>query len=486
VDLARLLDLAALDRELAARSFRAFAEAAFSQVEPGVTFLPNWHIDAICDHMEAVFRNDIKDLVINVPPGSMKSLLVCTLYPAWAWTQDPGRRGIYASYAADLANRDSLRCRQLIESPWYQARWGEAATAPEWRKVVHNHDQWAVQRFSNAAAGFRMATTVAGRLVGYHGHDLVVDDPIKPDECTDLALDKAATWWTKGMVTRRLPGAHRIVIMQRLHERDLAGISIDAGFNALVVPMRSEKTLRTRTPLRVVDPRTEIDQPLWPARWTEQELIELEADLGPRQVAAQLQQRPAPAEGAIFTHSMVRYYKAHPALRRMRVILSVDANFKATSQGSYAVIQTWGSIGGDQYLLDQVRERFAFSDLLEAVRRMAAKWSTASTILIEDKANGPAIISVLEKELSGVIPCEPHGDKVQRAHAVEPMWAAGNVHLPDPSIAPWIEDFVLELLSFPVARHDDQVDAMSQALAYLKRRNMDKFIAAMNKVGKRA
>lgn len=482
VDPAQLLDEIAIDRELASRSFRAFAESAFPVVEPGVSFLSNWHIDAICDHMQAIFRGDLADLVINVPPGSMKSLLVCTLYPAWAWTQDPGRRGIYASYSGDLSNRDSLRCRQLIESQWYQERWGEVAREPAWRKVVHNKDQWAVQRFTNDRAGFRMATTVAGRLVGYHGHDLVVDDPVKPDECTDLALDKAERWWFQGMVSRRLPGATRIVIMQRLHERDLAGLSIEAGFHSLVIPMRAEREVRTRTPLRVEDPRTTEGEPLWPARWTTKELAELERDLGPRQTAAQLQQRPAPAEGAIFVHGMIRYYKAHPAIRRMRVVLSVDANFKKTSQGSYAVIQAWGTLGGDMYLLDQVRERFEFSALLAAVKRMAAKWSTASTILVEDKANGPAVISMLQKELSGVLPCEPHGDKVQRAHAVEPVWAAGNVHLPDPSIAPWVDDFVLELTSFPVGKHDDQVDAMSQAVSYLKRRNMDKFIAAMNKV----
>jgi hypothetical protein len=154
----RLLDLIELDRELAARSFRSFAETAFAQVEPGVTFLPSWHIDAICEHMQAIFRGDIKDLVINVPPGSMKSLLVCTLYPAWVWTQNPGRRGIYASYDSDLANRDSLRCRQVIESPWYQARWGEEAPDPAHRQVMRNKDQWAIKRFSNLAAGYRMAT----------------------------------------------------------------------------------------------------------------------------------------------------------------------------------------------------------------------------------------------------------------------------------------------------------------------------------------
>ena len=484
-DPAQLLDLIAIDREVAKRSFRGYAESAFPQVEPGVPFLSNWHIDAICDHMQAVFQGDIKDLVINVPPGSMKSLAVCTLYPTWAWTQDPGRRGIYASYSADLANRDSLRARQLIESPWYQERWGESAAEPEWRKIVHNKDQWAVQRFSNDRAGFRMATTVAGRLVGYHGHDLVVDDPIKPTECTDLALDRAREWWFRGMITRRLPGASRVVIMQRLHERDIAGLSIEAGFECLVIPMRAEKTLRTRTPLKVVDPRKTEGEPLWPARWSESELADLETELGPRQAAAQLQQRPAPADGAIFKANFLRYYKAAPALRRMRVMLSVDANFKATDNGSYGVIQTWGAIGGDFYLLDQLRDRYSFSALLAAVKRQAAKWRTASTILVEDKANGPAIISMLQKDLSGVIPCEPHGDKVQRANAVEPLWAAGNVWLPDESIAPWVRDFELELLAFPVGKHDDQVDAMSQALSYLKQRSMDKFIQAMAEAQKR-
>lgn len=475
-DTARLLDLIAIDRELASRSFFDYVKIAFPQVEPGVPFLDNWHIQALCAHMQAVFDNEIKDLVINVPPGSMKSLAICTLYPTWTWTQDPGRRGIYASYSADLANRDSLRSRQLIESPWYQERWGEAADNPI---VVRNRDQWSVQRYSNQAAGFRMATTVAGRLVGYHGHDLIVDDPIKPTDCTDLALDAAEFWWFKGMITRRLPNAHRVVIMQRLHDRDLAGLSIEAGFASLVIPMEYEKGPRTKTPLGTVDPRTREGEPLWPARWSETELAELKKDLGPRETAAQLQQRPAPAEGAIFKEAYLKWYKAAPALRRMNVVLSVDANFKRTDTGSYAVAQVWGARGAEYYLLDQIRDRYSFSELLDAVRRLASKWRTASRILVEDKANGSALVNVLGKELSGVTPVLPERDKVRRAHAIEPLWAAGNVYLPDRSIAPWIDDFWLECRSFPVAKHDDQVDAMSQALAHLKHRNVDRFVRAV-------
>ena len=480
---AEMLDLIALDRELAGRSFRQYVEMAFPQVEPGVRFLANWHIDAICEHMQAVFNNEIKNLVINVPPGSMKSLSICTLYPTWAWgpADNPARRMIFGSYGEPLAYRDSLRSRQLIESQWYQARWGEAAETP-WNRVIANKQQWAKRLFSNTAGGSRQAVTVRGGVTGFHAHDIVVDDPIKPQECTEVALTEAEEWWFRTIPSRRLAGAHMVVIMQRLHERDIAGICLEKGWDCLVIPMEYERAVRTCTPLKWEDPRTQEGEPLWPERWPGTDLPELKETMGPREVASQLQQRPAPAEGAIFKKSYIRYYNAAPPLRKMRVMLSVDANFKATDNGSYAVIQAWGMLGSNFYALDQRRGRWAFSELLEEVRQMAAKWSTASTILVEDKANGPAIISMLSKELSGVIPCEPHGDKVQRANAVEPLWAAHNVWLPDERIAPWVKDFVHELLTFPVARHDDQVDTMTQALSYLKGKNMDKFVKAMQNV----
>lgn len=483
-DTARMLDAIALDRELAARSFYHYLEMSFPVIEPGVRFMSNWHIGAIAEHVEAVFANQIKNLVINVPPGSMKSLSICTQYPTWAWgpANHPGRRMIFGSYAEDLSNRDSLRSRMLIESDWYQQRWGEGAAEPEWRRVVRNPRQWAKRRFDNLAGGIRMATTPAGRVTGFHGHDLVVDDPTKPAECTNLALTQVEDWWFKTMPSRKLPDAHAIIIMQRLHDRDLAGLCIERGYDCLIIPMEYEREVRTRTPLKWKDPRTKEGEPLWPERWPGTDLPELKEALGPRETAAQLQQRPAPAEGAIFKDPMFKFYKIAPSVRRMSVILSVDANFKKTDNGSFAVGQAWGQIASDCYLLDQVRGRWSFSELLEAIRRLAERWPTAYRILVEDKANGSALVDVLGKELSGVTTVLPEKDKVRRAHAVEPMWAAGNVWTPDPSVAPWVKDYVLELKSFPVGKNDDQVDTMTQALAHLKHRNMSKFLQAMKNV----
>ena len=507
---AHSIDDVHIDRELAGRGLYDFTELAFPIVEPDIQFMANWHIGAICEHLQAFREREIKNLIINIPPGAMKSLLCCVMYPAWAWTTEPGRRMIYGSFSGDVSKRDSLKTRQLVESLWYQERWGALAEGSEqvkdapprpWARVTPNQDQWEAKRFSNMKGGFRYGVTVGGQVLGFHGNDQFADDPVKPDplDISDKNMLVAKGWWNGVMSTRKLPGCGRCIIMQRLHELDLAGVAIDSGdYETLVIPMEHDPSrVRSSTSLGFEDPRTEKGEHLWPERWPggqarDGEVETLKRDLGPRQAAAQLDQDPAPAEGAIFKHSMVQYFLEPPSVRRFdRMLLSVDATFKKTLKGSFVVNQVWGQDQADVFLMDQIRARMSFSETIESIVRLAEKWPDLTTILIEDKANGPAIIDALQKILPGIIPAEPHGDKESRANAVEPMWAAGNVWLPDPSICdidpetrqPWVVGFVKELTSFPVAAHDDQVDAMSQALAYLRRHSMVNFSKAMDALG---
>lgn len=485
-----------IDRELASRGLRDFVEMAFPLVEPGVSFMSNWHIDAVCDHLDAFRNKQIKNLVINMPPGAMKSLTVCVMYPAHAWTIQPGRRMIYGSFSGDVAKRDSLKTRQLVESPWYQERWGALAEgqdsdAKPWTRVIQNADQWDVKRFSTMAGGFRYGVTVGGQVLGFHGHDQFADDPVKPDplEISDKAMMTAKGWWNGVMSTRKLPGCGRCIIMQRLHEDDLAGVALGTGdYEALIIPMEHDVSrVRCHTSLGFEDPRTETGEHLWPERWPDDEVEILKTDLGERQAAAQLDQDPAPKEGAIFKDHMFRYFLEYPDRRTIdRTMISVDATFKKTLKGSFVVIQVWGQIGVNCYLLDQVRARMAFSQTIQDIVGMAEKWPDVTTVLVEDKANGPAIIDALQKVMSGVVPAEPHGDKESRANAVEPMWAAGQVWTPDKTLVDWVagkEGYHAELTRFPSSKYDDQVDAMSQALAYLRRRSAVTFNKAMDALG---
>jgi hypothetical protein len=181
---------------------RQFVEQAWPILEPEALFIPNWHVDAICAHLEAVIDGRIRRLVINVPPGFMKSLLVCVFWPAWVWTFRPGWRGIFSSYAGDLAIRDSVKCRALIESEWYRGTF-----APSWQL---SSDQNVKSYFQNTRMGFRLSLSVGGKGTGFRGHCVVVDDPLNVrDGFSDLALDEVVRWWDKTMSTRQRPARRR-------------------------------------------------------------------------------------------------------------------------------------------------------------------------------------------------------------------------------------------------------------------------------------
>jgi hypothetical protein len=185
---------AKVDRELAMRSLREFVRQAWHVVEPSTPFVPGWHIDAICDHLEAVMRGDIRNLLINVPPRHMKSLLVSVFWPAWEWIRHPERRWLYSSYGSHLSVRDSVKCRRLIESPWYRARWGHVFSLTS--------DQNAKMRFDNNRSGYRLSTSVSGAVTGEGGDRIVCDDPHKVDEVeSDTVRKTVIDWWPKPRLT---------------------------------------------------------------------------------------------------------------------------------------------------------------------------------------------------------------------------------------------------------------------------------------------
>lgn len=483
LDLALAMESASdadIDREIAARGLRGYSEAAWSLVEPGRDFVGGWHIDAICEHLEAVASGEINRLVINVPPGSMKSLSCSVFFPTWLWSRSPEQKFIYASYSEDIARRDSLRCRRLIESTWYKERWGHVV------RPIKN--SWSTSKFANEAGGLRMITTPSGSVTGEHADIQVVDDPIKPIEAkssmvSTVALEKCITWWDETMSSRMVDQGKsaRIIIMQRLHQSDLAGhVLKSGGYEHLCLPMEFEPDRKCFTSLGWEDPRTEPDELLWPERVDAAAVKALKRDLGPA-AAPQLQQSPSPASGSIFKRSQMQHYKVAPRCRK--VIQSWDCTFKATGS-SYVVGQVWGTHDGGFYLLDQVRARMSFSQTCSAIKAMSAKWPRAYGKVIEDKANGSAVADELKKEMNGIILVNPMGGKEARANSVEPYWEAMDVWLPEAYAAPWVNDFIEEHLVFPVGSNDDQVDAQTQALTYLRTRNTDRLRKAMQNARK--
>lgn len=463
--------LAAIDR----RSLRHFVEDAWPYAVPGAAFEYNWHVGAISEHLEALYRLQISNLLINVPPRFGKSIICSVMFPAWLWLQDPRLRMLYSSYSQTLSTRDSLMTRKLIESRWYQERWGE--------RFYIAKDQNEKMRFENNYRGYRLATAVGGSNTGEGGDIIVCDDPHNVQDVeSDITREGVVRWWNEVMSTRGNDPrtARRLVIAQRAHFDDLSQDILSKGdYVHLNLAMEFEAGVFISIPAtvkfwkpRTVDMRKEEGEPLWKSRYGLEWIVGQKVRMGPYAYAAQMQQRPSPRSGGMFKRDKVQFYTLPPALLLEKKIhdkvWSWDCSFKDLDDSDYVVGQCWIRILGDFFLLHQVRDRMAFGATKKMIRACSAKFPTITRILVEDKANGTAIIDDLKHTIPGMYPVEPEGGKEARASVVEPLWESGNIYLPQ--TAPWVEDFIQECAEFPKSTHDDQVDAMSQAIVYMLKR----------------
>jgi len=467
---------------------KRFTELAWKIIEPSTPFIGNWHLDVMAEHLEAVYRCQINDLLINMPPRHMKSIEVAVMFPSWVWTVEPSLKWLFSSYAQSLSVRDSVKMRRLVSSPWYQERWGNVFTL--------TGDQNEKIKFENDKTGYRMATSVGGSNTGEGGDILVCDDPHNVEEReSDVMREGAIDWWSNVMSTRinNPKKRRRIVVMQRVHEHDLSGHLLDqGGWHHLNLPAEYEggKCIVTGCVFHWdKDPRKEEGEVLWKDRFGKAEIQQLKKDLKEYGAAAQLQQRPAPAEGGILKRHWWKYWchagqeDTLPPVRVKqmdgsylevravplpwgfdREVQSWDLAFKDLTTSSYVVGQQWGKQGPDCFFKDQVRGLFDFVATLGAVRAFNQTHKLPSVKVVEDKANGPAIISSLRGEIPGLIPKGVTGDKQARAAAYTHVVHAGNCYLPHPQIAPWVETFINECATFPNGEYDDQVDAWSQAM----------------------
>ena len=481
--LSRPLLIDEIDQELARRSLREFVRQAWHVVEPATEYVPGWHLDAITDHLEAVSRGHIRHLLINMPPRHMKSLAVALFWPCWEWIDHPERRWLFASYAATLSIRDSLKCRRLIESSWFQRNCGD--------RFRLTSDQNTKGRFENDKSGYRLATSVSGAATGEGGDRIVCDDPHNVNEAeSDTVRHSVIDWWDTVMSTRvndPKRGA-RVIVMQRVHEDDLSGhVLAQGGYEHLCLPAEYEEGHSIITSIGWSDPRTNAGELLWPERFGKDEIDALKRSMGSYAAAGQLQQRPAPAEGGLFKRHWWRYWKPRGTplppvpvrlpsgeVQHVQAVdlpaqfdafgQSWDMAFKDLVSSDFVVGQVWGKIRADRFLLDQTKERLDFPGTLRAVRSVTERWPAAALKLVEDKANGSAVIATLQHEISGLVPVNPEGGKEARASAVSPQVESGNVYLPHPALKHWVAGFIEECAGFPNAKHDDQVDAATQIL----------------------
>jgi predicted phage terminase large subunit-like protein len=439
---------------------RYFVWKAFSTVLPGTTYLPNWHIDAIVYELTRIHSGESRRLLINQPPRSLKSICVSIAYVAWLLGRDPTQRIIVVSYSNDFASELHRQFRMVIDAPWYQTLF------PGMRPAKDSGTELVT-----TAGGSRYATSIGGTLTGRGADLIIIDDPLKAEDAMSEPARRRVIDWFGGSLVSRLNDKEKgpiVVVMQRLHEDDLAGHLIrQDGWHHLDLPA-------------IAIEETEIDvghgkhftrkvgDALHAKRENREILDRIKAEIGSLMFSAQYQQRPIPLEGNLIKHEWFRQYDVLPQKGPSdRIIQSWDTATMIGQANDYSVCTTWQKIKKDYYLIDVYRARLQYPDLRRAVARLATRHAV-ETVLIEDAGPGMLLLQDLQRDtpngMNRPIGIKPDGSKADRMAAQSAKIEAGHVYLPRE--AEWLDNFLLEILGFPQGRHDDQVDSASQFLKW--------------------
>lgn len=461
-------------RAEAEASLLIFALGVWAVLEPGRKFVDGWHIKVICEHLEAVASGQIKRLIITMPPRHMKSLLVSVIFPLWVWLRQPSKRFIVACYEMGLSLDLALKMKRLIESEWFQARWGS--------KIRLKKDQDAKGFFENTETGYRYSTAVDGGGTG-RGADIgIIDDPhnVKKVE-SDLRRKQAHSFYQATLSTRgNDPSTYAVIIVcQRTHEDDLVGHIEETEINDPIegiswqwvnLPARYDCTERS-TVLGFYDPRRALGQLLWPERFTAQEIAKLAKTLGPMREAAQLDQKPSVPGGNLFKRD--HFKLEQEAESGLEVVRAWD--IAATEEGA-AEDPDW-SVGvllgrdrqGEWWVLDVIRERT--DDTTGLIKRTALLDGEDVPVIVplDPAATGKLWVRALKEDLEADgFECRAYpntGSKVVRAGAWAGSVKALEWHVLDRE---WTEDFLREIAKFWTGKHDDQVDAVSLGFEAIK------------------
>jgi predicted phage terminase large subunit-like protein len=446
------------------RDLASFARGAWPVLEPGTELKWNWHLDLIAEYLTLVQQRVIRRLIINVPPQTMKSRFVNVFYPTWSWSQIPTRRFLSSSYSGDLSEGFNVERSKLVRSEWFQQMFPA--------KVSLSQDTQA--QIENEVGGRMTATSTGGTATGKGAHDVIIDDPLNPKlAASEVELAASNNFFDDTLRTRLSDQATGVfvIVMQRLDYQDLTGhvLAKNPGeWTHIKIPMVAEEEERWTFP---ISGRVVVRQPgdlLWQDRFPESVVASLKTDMGTRSYEGQYQQRPSPKGGNIIKENWIKYWRVMPQSFD-QVIQSWDMSFADTKTSSFVVGQVWGRLGARKLLLAEVHKRMDFVETVREVRQMSGNWPQAHAKLVENKANGPAVISALKLEVDGLIAVEPDGDKAARMYAVSPDYEAGNVEVPDPTMPGygWVEEHVAEIIRFP-GKPNDRGDAVSQALKRLR------------------
>jgi predicted phage terminase large subunit-like protein len=502
-----------------------FVRQAWHVIEPGQPYVHGWHIDFLCEHLAAITDGVELDngalynrLLINVPPGTMKSLLVGVFWPAWEWGPRnlPHHRFVCASHSLDLAIRDGLRMRRLITSEWYTERWGD--------RVQLTGDQNQKTKFENTSTGFRQAAA-AGSITGARGDRVVIDDPHSVDGANSDAMRESTVQWFQEAVPTRLNNPDRsaiVVVMQRLHEADVSGVILDKqlGYDHIMLPMEYDSRRAMPTMLGLDDPREEEGELLFPERFSADVIERDKKVMGPYATAGQFQQEPTPRGGGVIKPDWWELWPTDEFPDFDYIVASLDTAYTTKQENDFSAITVWGIFSGDvssirhenyisrdergtrrntveeadrfdqgvriRDLLDHNpesvprvmlmgawQERLEMPDLVQKVIK-TCKRLKVDTLLIENKAAGISVGQELRRLMNaedfGVQLINPGAiDKLSRLYSVQHLFSEGVIHAPDKH---WSDMVIRQCEVFPKGAHDDLVDTVSMALRFMRERNL--------------
>lgn len=475
-------------------SLAAFVRFCWPMLNPGTPLIWGRHLDLICAQLEAVTQGRSGRItVINIPPGHCKTTIISVCWPVWEWLHLPQNRWIFATNARDLATRDNEARRDLIKDERFQALFRPAAggVAPSWetstppvRVQARSRPGWSLAsgkdqktRFSNTRRGSMMALSVGSRVTGNHGDRLVIDDPLDQGDIYGPGLAGHVAWYRDKLSTRVRDGARIVLVMQRLHQDDLAGVLLARAredgtlgapggtdllcFPALYDPDDEERHSCTASGAR--DWRRVKGEVLWPERFPKSALDGIEAEMTPGAWACQYLQLTVVLEGMLLRPEWWQRYEALPAAGRWCMTIDPTTGSQ-TVHADWTVAQVWLLAPPHAYLVEEIRGQWTSPEALEHIEAMIGRYPALQEILVEHKAHGKLWQQHLEakgvRHLKGV---DPQGiPKPARIDTAGGVLKAGRLHIPAQGTAEWdVEAFVDECQRYPKGK-DDRPDCMAQ------------------------
>jgi predicted phage terminase large subunit-like protein len=440
------------------RDMLGFLIKTMEEIDPSTSYVHNWHIELICDYLKKCESGEIKRLIINIPPRSLKSVSVSVAFPAWIMGRDPMKKVICVSYSQAISNKHSIDCKQVVESSWYKNIFDTEILKKENNK----------RKFMTTKNGFRLATSTGGSLTGEGGDFIIVDDPHNPAKIYSKNERAKCINWFENVLSSRLNNKQKgciIVIMQRLHADDLCGYLLKHKgdiWHHLSIPVIADCNIQYYF-FNKLYKEMKKNEILNSKRDSNATIENIKKESGSIVFNAQYQQNPEIEKSSYIDVSKISIYdKNNINIKDMQIYFSIDTATKISDQHDYTVISIIGEFQSSYYILDLIRDRMQYAMLKQRLIHAISQYFFA-TILIEDRGLGSALIQDISTLRNvKIVSINPKENKINRFMRIIGIIESGSLLIDKD--AKWKDDLLQEINAFPIGKHDDQVDTISQFL----------------------